>query len=250
MQMSKRSVDLSNTSSHNSHSDLVMEWADGLPWFDKRQILLAIHGVTPRRHRRMEIDLHRLAKRKKLRTTYYGRKLIYALPRKTKKFDGSKIYHGLSCTECLIRLKRSWKDAEIIPERLFQGCGSVPDGGLILDDKLLLLEFSTKHNFLFSGNMRGKLTAYESNIYQIEDKFKAKARVLFILDVPRETVKRFVGSVADGDQSAPYDGADPRTPLLPFFFVDYETFLKVPIGDQLKAPIYFWTNGKEYPLKK
>ena len=147
-------------------------------------------------------------------------------------------------------------DGEIIAERYFYGCGAVPEWGIRYPNgKMLLFEFCTESNFLFSNNMKGKLNAYKKHLEEIEKKFQSKALVLFVIDVPRDTVERYVGSlkrevgsVADGDQSAPYDGD--RFPLLPFFFVSYEDFLKVPIGDQLKAPIYIWLDGKEYPLKK
>jgi hypothetical protein len=114
---------------------------------------------------------------------------------------------------------------------------------------MLLFEFSTKSNFLFSGKMQGKLQAYEKNLEKIESKFKAKAMVVFVLDIPKAMVERFVlaerlaGSVAD----APPEGGHP---LAPVFFTDYETFKKVPIGEQLTAPIYFWNDGKQYPLRK
>ena len=47
--------------------------------------------------------------------------------KKFDEFEGmSKIYHGLACTECLIRFYRSRMEGEIIAERFFRGCGSVP----------------------------------------------------------------------------------------------------------------------------
>ena len=228
-----------------------------LHWFDKRQIMLAIHGITQKRHRRTEIDLRRLSQRKKLRVVHYGKKLVYELPRKTKKFDEfegmSKIYHGLACTECLIRFYRSRMEGEIIAERFFRGSGSVPEWGIRYSNKTMLLcEFSTQSNFLYTELMNGKLNAYIRNLPMIEEKFRAKAVVVFVIDIPRPMVERFIstlkredGSVAD----APADGD--RFPLLPFFFTDYETFLKVPLGRQLYEPIYFWSyDGKTYPLRQ
>ena len=250
-----------NMSSKYSHSDLVMDWANVLHWFDKRQIMLAIHGIAQKRHRRTEIDLRRLSERKKLRVARYTKKLVYELPRKTKKFDEfegmSKIYHGLACTECLIRFYRSRMEGEIIAERFFRGCGSVPEWGIRYPNKMMLLcEFSTKSNFLYTELMNGKLNAYIRNLPMIEEKFRAKAIVAFVIDVPRPMVERFVGtlkrdvgSVADGDLSALYGGDS--FPLTPFFFTDYETFLKVPLGKQLYEPIYFWSyDGKTYPLRQ
>src|SRR5438093_8537311 len=117
---------------------------------------------------------------------------------------------------------------------------------------MLLLEFSTKSNFLYTELMNGKINAYVRNLEKIEEKFQAKAIVVFVIDVPRNTVERFVGSlkrdvgpVADGRTSASAGGDS--FPFNPFFFTDYETFLKVPLGKQLYEPIYFWSDGREYP---
>jgi hypothetical protein len=238
-----------------SHSDLFLNWAEVFHWATKRHFVLAITGKEPKRDRRTEIVLRRLAQRKKLRTVRYGKKLIYALPRKTKNFDEltgmSKIYHGLACTECLVRLYRSGMDGEIIAERFFRGCGSVPEWGIRYpNNTMLLLEFSTKSNFLYSELMNGKINAYLRNLPMIEKKFRAKAVVLFVLDVPREAVKKYAeslkredGSDAVGVATALAEGD--RFPLNPFYFVPYEDFLKVPLGKQLTEPIYFWSYDEE-----
>lgn len=219
--------------------------------------MLAIHGIAQKRHRQTEIDLQRLSRRKKLRVARYRKKLVYELPRKTKKFDEfegmSKIYHGLACTECLIRFYRSRMEGEIIAERFFRGCGSVPEWGIRYPNKTMLLcEFSTKSNFLYTELMNGKLNAYIRNLPMIEEKFQAKAIVVFVIDVPRPTVERFIGTLKREDGSladAPADGD--RFPLLPFFFTDNETFLKVALGKQLYEPIYFWSyDGKSHPLRQ
>ncbi len=214
-----------------------------------------------RRNTRTEVVLLRLSRRKKLKAIKYGKKLVYVSPQKAKgkNLDEVEIYpkiaHGLACTEGIVRFWRARTEGEMVPERLFYGCGIVPEWGIRYPDKkMLLFEFSTKSNFQFSGLMNGKLNAYRRNLENIEQKFQAKAIVVFVLDVPRITVERYVGtlkrdvdSVADGDLVGS-SGGDTSFPLDPFYFVDNETFLKVPIGDQLTAPIYFWMNGKEYPL--
>jgi hypothetical protein len=211
-------------------------------------------GQEPKRHRQTEIVLRRLSKRKKLRAVQYGKKLVYALPRKTKSFDEfegmSKIYHGLACTECLVRLYRSGMDGEIIAERFFRGCGSVPEWGIRYPNKtMLLLEFSTKSNFLYSELMNGKINAYIRSLPKIEMKFQAKAIVLFVLEIRRESVKKYVDSLKREDGSAggvPPPLAEGDTfPLNPFFFTDYESFLKVAIGRQLSEKIYFWCYDDE-----
>ena len=246
-----------------SHSDLFLflSWAEVFHWAEKGDFLLAINGQVPKRHRRTEIALRRLVQRKKLRAVHYGKKLIYALPRKTKNFDEftgmSKIYHGLACTKCLVRIYRSAMDGEIIAERYFRRLGSVPEVAVRFPNgTMLLLEFSTKSNFLYSELMNGKINAYVRNLTGIEQKFQAKAIVLFVLDVPRETVKKYVESLKreDGSDAASVATASAegdRFPLTPFFFVDYETFLKVPLGKQLSEKIYFWSYDEEtHPLKQ
>ena len=240
-----------NMTTNYSHSDLFLSWAQVFHWAEKGDFLLAITGQEPKRHRRTEIILRRLVQRKKLRAVRYGKKLIYALPRKTKNFDEftgmSKIYHGLACTKSLVRIYRSGMDGEIIAERYFRRLGSVPEVAIRFPNgTMLLLEFSTKSNFLYSELMNGKINAYIRNLPMIEKKFEAKAVVLFVLDVPRATVKKYIeslkredGSDAVGVATASAEGD--RFPLTPFLFVDYETFLKVPIGKQLTETIYFWS---------
>ena len=93
-----------------------------------------------------------------------------------------------------------------------------------------------KSNFEYTELMNGKLNAYDRNIEKIEEKFQAKAIVVFIIDIPRERVERYVRSLKRENN--------------PYFFTDYQTFLSIPLGQQLTAPIYFWVDGKEYPLKK
>jgi hypothetical protein len=222
--------------------------------------------------------LPRLVQKDKLRCVRFGKRLVYTVPRRTKGkkptlakekivyqagatekavLGRNKIIHGLACTEGLVRFWRSDMDGEIIAERYFYGCGAVPEWGLRYPNgKLLLYEFCTESNYLFSNNMKGKLNAYRNHLKDIEKKFESEAIVLFVLDISRDRVERFVGSlkrdagsVADGEASAPYDGgSSPDTPL---FFTDYETFLKVPIGYQMTAPIYLWSyDGKAYPLRR
>jgi hypothetical protein len=238
--------------------DSYLDAASVFHYAAKEHFNLLLTGTT-RRNTRTEIVLLRLSRRKKLKAIKYGKKLVYVSPQKAKGKNSDdleiypKIAHELACTEGLVRFWIAKTEGEIIAERFFYGCGIVPEWGIRYPNKkMLLYEFSTKSNFHFSGLMNGKLNAYRRNLEKIEEKFEAKAVVVFVLDVPRITVERFVGtlkrdvgSVAD-DASAPHGGD--RFPFDPFYFVDNETYLKVPIGEQLKAPIYFWMDGKEYPL--
>lgn len=221
---------------YGSHSDLVMESFECFHWASNRQVQIWFRGVATKRHFPTEDVLQKLSKRKRLRKTKYGRINVYAIPRKTKgELEESwKIYHGLGCTEALMRFYRSDTDCEIIPEREFRGMGSVPEWGIRYPNGSLLLgEFSTKSNVTYSTIMPGKFRAYRDNLPKIEEAFGSRAVVVFILDIPRDQVAKRIGIWKP-------DG--------PYFFTDYETFQKVPIGLQLKAPIYFWTDGKEYSL--
>src|SRR5215216_555292 len=169
---------------------------DVVNWIYKRQLQLMLTGQASKRHTRTEKVLARYTKRGKLRAVKFERKFVYTLPRKSKNFNEfeglAKIRHGLACTECLIRIYLSDKECTIVPERSFYGCGSVPEWGVVYPRKtMLLLEFATKSNFLFSGLMRGKMSAYIRSLFTIEEKFDAKAIVLFVIDVPRVTVEKF-----------------------------------------------------------
>jgi len=254
-----------------------MEAAQVFHWATKEHFVLWFTGGSVR-HRRTESLLHKLVQKDKLRCVKFGKRLVYTVPRRTKGkiptlsheksayepgvseeaiAGKNKIVHGLACTEGLVRFWRSRMDGEIIAERYFYGCGAVPEWGIRYPNgKMLLFEFCTESNFLFSNNMNGKLNAYQKHLEEIEEKFQAMAMVLFVIDVPRGTVERYVGSlkrdvgsVADGRTSALPEGD--RFPFDPFFFTDYETFLKVSFGLQLIAPIYIWSHdGGEYPLSK
>lgn len=219
-----------------SHSDLVMDWFEYFHWASNRQVQIMERGFATKRHFPTEEVLKKLAMRGSLRVAKYGQIKVYAEPRKTKGDleDHWKIYHGLGCTETLIRFYKSGLDVqEIIPEKSFRGFGCVPEWGLLYPRTLLLGEFSTKSDVIDHGNIPGKLRAYDRYLERIEEEYEAKAIVVFILDIPRDQVLRRV-------RAWQVDG--------PYYFCDYETFLKVPIGQQLTAPIYFYTDGKEYSL--
>jgi hypothetical protein len=190
-----------------------------------------------------------LSERGKLRTILYGKKLIYAAPKNVKgqvldEFYGlSKVVHGLACTEGLVRFYRSRMDGVVVAERFFYGLGAVPEWGLLYPEgKMLLFEYCTKSNFLFSGKVKGKIQAYDRSLDKIEKKFNTKAMIVFVLDVPKGVVERFV---VRERQAGTENGAAGK-----IFFTDYETFRKIPIGEQLTAPIYFWNDGKQYPLRQ
>lgn len=259
---------------HTIPIDRYIEAAQVFHWFTKEHIILWLLGFV-KRHRRTESVLLKLVRKGKLRSVKFGKRLVYTVPRRTKgklpvllkekpgyepkmteaaMTGRNKIVHGLACTECLLRFYRAKTDGEIIAERFFYGLGVVPEWGIRYPNgRLLLFEFCTEDNFRHSNVMKGKINAYIRHVETIEEKFQAKAIIVFVINVPRETVKAFVGSLERDYGSAggfaASSGGD-SFPLHPFFFTDYQTFLDVPFGGQLAAPIYFWTDGKEYPLKK
>jgi hypothetical protein len=250
-----------------------MEAAQVFHWATNEHFILWFTGEL-NRHRRTESVLYKLVQQGKLRSVRFGKRLVYAVPRRTKGkipelvkeksayeasvsekavIGANKIVHGLACTESLVRFWLSRRDGEIIAERYFYSLGAVPEWGMRYPNgKMLLFEFCTESNFLFSNNMKGKLNAYNKHLEEIENKFKTKGLVLFVLNISRDKVERYVGSLSEGVGSvadAPHSGGS--SPVTPCFFTDYETFLKVPYGKQLVAPIYFWSlDGRVYPLSK
>lgn len=179
-----------------------------------------------KRHGRTEIVLKRLAERGKILRKRYGKRFVYAAKRRR---GYTKIYHGLVCTECLIRVYRS-KEGQVIQESKFYGCGSIPEWGIIYDTTILLFEFCSQDNFKRKGRMAGKINQYQKNLEKIEDRFNAKPVVLFVIAGERNKVEEFVGD---------------EKPLGDFVFTDFHTFLKIPSGDVLKAKVYFWWSGEQ-----
>ena len=257
---------------HTIPIDRYIEAAQVFHWFTKEHFILWFLGIL-KRHRRTESVLHKLVQKGKLRCVKFGKRLVYTVPRRAKGkrpvllkekpgyepklsedaiAGRNKIVHGLACTECLVRFYRSRTDGEIIAERYFYGLGAVPEWGIRYPNgKLLLFEFCTESNFLYANMMKGKISAYQRHLEKIEERFLAKAIVLFVIDVPRKTVEGFVGALRREDGSLAGARAEGDSfPFNPFWFTDYQTFLGVPLGQQLAAPSYFWIDGKEYPLKK
>lgn len=191
---------------------------------DAAQVRMWFTGSVER-HQRTERVLRRLVERGKLKETKLGVMKIYYAP----KYDHvGNIEHGLGVTEGLVRFWRSDMTSEIILSKHFRGMGSIPEWGMKFGDTHLLYEFCTRSNYY--GRLRKKIGAYEDNILKIAGVF-GESFVLFVCDVDRKYLRNF--------QPKP-DWA---------FFTDYETFRSVPIGSQLTAPIYFWCDGKEYPLR-
>jgi len=198
----------------------------------------------------------------KLKALRYGKKLVYSAPRRTKgklkdHFYGDEkarrtyendmlldfyhVDHGLACTEGLVRFWLADRKGVIVPEKEFKrinrGQLGVPEWGILYSTgTMLLYEYCTQDNFYRPNNVKRKIERYQDTVFQYEEHFISKAIVLFVLDVPMDVVDRFVDEIVPtGEQ---------------FWFTDYKSFLKVPMGEQLYAPIYTWgMDGKWHPLR-
>jgi hypothetical protein len=229
--------------------DEYLEAAQVFHWATKENYVMWFTGSTERHHR-TEAILPRLAKNhankemrnRSLYSTPYGKRLIYICPRKKRK--SSKLYkvdHGLACTDCMVRFARSIGEPvqdmakKVVEERLYRGCGCIPDFGVWYQKKMLLVEYSTEDNFEQHNVIKEKLAAYRSHLYMINEKFNTTCILVFVIDITRRKLEQFVKE---------------EMPIgLPAFFTDYTTFKTVPIGKQLSAPIYIWgEDGKTYPL--
>ena len=214
------------------------------------------------RHKRTEVMLPRLERLGRLKSLRYGKKKIYSAPRRTKKkpkdfFYGDEkarkkyendlllelyhVEHGLSCTEGLVRTWLFDRSGVIVPEKEFKrinrGQLGVPEWGILYPKgTMLLYEHCTEDNFYRPNNVKRKIERYQDALFEFEEHFKRQAMILFVLDVPWDVVDRFVEEIVPtGEQ---------------FWFTDYRSFLKVPMGEQLYAPIYTWgMDGKWHPLR-
>ena len=237
---SKKSAKMSR---HTIPVDLYIEASQVFHWATMRHFSIWFTGSS-RRHRRTETVLRRLSKRGILRTFKYGKKLVYSSKPVQDELDGlAKVSHGLACTECLVRFFRSRTDGMIVAEKYFYGLGCVPEWGIVYPEgKMLLFEFSTRNDFLVSGKVKGKLEAYKKHLERIEAKFNSKAVLVYVIDIPKETLKRFLL------RERPAGSVAALSPEI--FFADYKTFLSIPIGEQLTASIYYWMDGKQYALRR
>jgi len=199
-------------------------------WATKEHFILWFTGKLDR-HSRTEKSLPRLVKMGKLIAIKFGKRLIYTVPRR-KNDDNYE--HGLGCTECLVRVMKC-NPGEIIPEHKFRGFNVVPEWGIKYKNLLRLFEFCTADNFSRGREMNSKITRYTNNLMDIEENFGSEStQIIFVADVPREDVQEFV---------------DEKLPGEDFLFTDYESFLNVPIGEQMKPEIYIWgKDGKSYSL--
>ena len=114
---------------------LILDLADLLLWFTRKDLVEFLTGSRERRVKFVEYQLPRLAKDKKLfRIKRDGN---YKYSKRTKRGDyTADMYHGLLCTKALLKFKKSI-DGEFVPESFFRKkrLGAVPEWGLIYDKK-------------------------------------------------------------------------------------------------------------------
>jgi hypothetical protein len=221
---------------HTISQKRYLEAAQVFHWATQEHFTMWFTGST-NRSKRTEAILPRLVNKGTLVAIKYGKKLVYACPRRVRHPGFFfKVEHGLGCTEGLIRFWWSNMQAEIIEERFFYGCGSVPEWGLRYETgKMILFEYCTADNFNRTNVMKSKLAAYRHNLDAINRRFDREGIIVFVCDVTSERLTKFV--------------TDIKPSGLPVFFTDYETFKTVPVGGQLSAPIYIWgEDGLAYPL--
>ena len=221
-----------NVTTHKTLQQDYLEAAQFFHWATELHFLMFFTGGTgkPLRNRRMLSRLSKkYAKKNKERSLYsaeYEKQTVYIVPRKKGKGDFlSKVNHGLGCTECMVRLWRSNMSGQIIEEKEFVGYGCIPDFGIQYPNgEMLLVEYATKDNYTGRKVIKNKLTAYRNYLWLIEQKFKATSVLLYVIDISKETLEKFVNKLIPLD--------------IPVYFVDYQTFKNVEIGKQLSAPIY------------
>ena len=218
-------------------------------WVPRRLMTLYITGVI-KRVKALEEMLPELEKTNRLFVTWHNGRKVYSIPRKNKKLPVS-LDHEIACADIHIRLCRCrMEEGEIIQEREFRGFRIVPEGGIRYSKErntMLVFEYCTEKNFQHGGVMKSKVTRYKKSLPDIEEKFDRNITVLFVLDIDRWKVKRFVGRIKTKLDEPILSGltGDLR---YPFFFTDYDTFKSAPVGKTLGTKIYFWKDGKEWIL--
>ena len=229
--------------------DQILKTVKLLRYVSRRQLAVKFTGKDER-IKILETALPKLEQEGRLVVTWHDGEKVYSLSRKNRVI-GMSIGHELGCTEGLIRIWRCrMAESEIVPEKAFRGFAIVPEWGIRYNDDLgtmLLYEFCTQQNFQHGGVMKSKLTRYWKYLPDIEAKMKREITVLFVIDTDRGKVKDFVHRIK-AFLYEPIISDITGEACYPFFFTDYQTFKSVPIGEALTSKIYFWKDGKEWPL--
>jgi hypothetical protein len=190
-----------------------------------------------KRVKAVEYHLSRLVKSKRLTAVRDGKRLAYKYGGKRGNLK-SKLRHDLACTQLILKfLARG--EGEVVAERFFleskDAFTLVPDWAVLLEDSVLLCEYSTADNCGRKRLMQKKIEQYQHNLPAFEDYFETLTLALFILDIPCYEVKRFVQAHDTGDI---------------FYFTDLASFIATPKGKELEAPIYLWGGDNQtYSLR-
>lgn len=196
------------------------------------------------RHKQTERVLPALVRKGFLNRLKYGKRFVYATPdRVYMSKDGQEIgifpAHGLACTAALTRFIRSDMNGEAISEQYFQKAkwGVFPEWGILYPGRsVLLFEFHTRSNAQAYQYVPQKIARYRKELHNVKEAMNLPAVVLFVLQLTRAELVLEMKKYKLQDE--------------PFYFTDWETFLSVPFGEQLTAPIYIWGgDGKSYPLR-
>jgi hypothetical protein len=230
-----------------------------------RSTLEMYFGGGEKRIKALEVMLPALERTGRIFSERHAGEKIYWISRKDKVKPLS-MEHEKACADILVRLWRCrMEEGEIFPERAFRGFGIVPEAGIRYSEErntMLNSEYCTRKNCSHGGVINSKITRYLKYLPLMEKKFGRRITVLFVLDIERIEVRKYVQRL--GQLFGDFDGTGERDvgsvggfaaspggdtfPLNPFFFTDYQTFKSVPVGQALTAKIYFWNDGKEWRL--
>lgn len=170
----------------------------------------------------------------KIRREWYAGRFVYSCKRINRTRTDSQpnhIYHGLGCTEGMIRL---WKADPGKKQRLlastFTGYAVRPEFGIwyASSGKSVDFEFSTQDNF--ERRLEYKIRKYEPFLRQHPDHL-----VVFVCDTAEDRIATAI------KRYQPTGGG--------MYLADLHAFLDVPLGLALTAPIYYWEDGQQYPLR-
>ena len=164
------------------------------------------------RCKKIEVALPALVKREKIRAMKHGKMNVYGTTdRFTSKNIAVNLYHGLQCTEILVRVALANPGITVIGERTCQGFkwGRVPEWAIELPNgQFILLEFCTADN-VWRGMVASKVNKYREILPLIEATLNGEVFILFVLDVKPAEAKEVVSKFQDES----------------FMFTDYDTFI-------------------------
>ena len=198
-----------------------------------------VEAITGERKRLKAVEYHlpRLVESKQLTAVRDGKRLVYKYGNKNGKAK-TNLKHDLMCTQIILRFLLQ-DEGEVVNEQFFQESKDIftliPDWAVLFRRSILACEYSTANNFSRKPLMRQKIKQYKKALPIFEDFFEVPAVVMFIFDVPRYEVKRFVDENETGNS---------------FYFTDLASFMNLPKGKELGESIYIWGgDGKSYPLR-